>query len=180
MVKNLPAVQETWVQSLGQEDPLENGMATHSSTLAWRIPWREEPGRLQSMGSQRVGHDWATSLHFTTLHFKRKGPVLKMVILGNGLILERKVEWDLYLTPYTKGELLDNLRPKCRSIDVQGNETMGEFLNGISTEYAQSALVNQEGQRDTNANTMVKSRGFRIDTSSGSQAWKRVQTHSSS
>jgi len=56
-VKNLPAVQETWVQSLGQEDPLEKGIATHSSTLAWRIPWTEEPGRLQSMGSQRVGHD---------------------------------------------------------------------------------------------------------------------------
>ena len=53
---------ETWVWSLGLEDPLEKEMATHSSTLAWRIPWREEPGRLQSMGSQRVGHDWATSL----------------------------------------------------------------------------------------------------------------------
>ena len=57
MVKNLPAVQETWVQSLGQEDPLEKGMATHSSVLAWRIPWTEEPGGLQSMGSHRVRHD---------------------------------------------------------------------------------------------------------------------------
>ena len=56
-VKNLPAVQETWVPSLGREDPLEEGMATHSSILAWRIPWTEEPGGLQSMGSQRVGHD---------------------------------------------------------------------------------------------------------------------------
>ena len=52
-VKNLPAMQETWVRSLGQEDPLEKGMATHSSILAWRIPWTEEPGGLQSMGSQR-------------------------------------------------------------------------------------------------------------------------------
>ena len=52
MVKNLRAVQETWVQALGQEDPLEKEMATHSSILAWRIPWTEEPGRLQSMGSQ--------------------------------------------------------------------------------------------------------------------------------
>ena len=51
-VKNLPEMQETWVQSLGQEGPLEKGMAAHSSTLAWRIPWTEEPGRLQSMGSQ--------------------------------------------------------------------------------------------------------------------------------
>ena len=56
-VKNLPAVRETWVPSLGREDPLEEGMATHSSILAWRIPWTEEPGGLQSMGSQRVGHD---------------------------------------------------------------------------------------------------------------------------
>ena len=57
MVKNLPAMQETRVQSVGQEDPLENGMATHSSIPAWRIPWTEESGRLQSMGSQRVSHD---------------------------------------------------------------------------------------------------------------------------
>ena len=57
MVKNLPAVQETWVRSLGQEDPLEKEMATHSSILAWRIPWIAEPRRLQSMGLQRVRHD---------------------------------------------------------------------------------------------------------------------------
>ena len=56
-VKRLPAMRETWVQSLGQEDPLEKEMATHSNTLVWKIPWMEEPGRLQSMGSQRVGHD---------------------------------------------------------------------------------------------------------------------------
>ena len=55
IVKNLPAVQETWVQFLGQEDPLEKGMATHSSILTWRMPWTEEPGRLRSIGSQRVG-----------------------------------------------------------------------------------------------------------------------------
>ena len=54
VVKNPPAMQETWVQSLGWEDPLEKGIATHSSILAWRIPWTEEPGRLQSMGLQRV------------------------------------------------------------------------------------------------------------------------------
>ena len=60
MVKNLPAVWETWVQSLGWEDPLEEGMAAHSSTLAWRIPRTEEPGGLQSMGSQTVRHDLVT------------------------------------------------------------------------------------------------------------------------
>ena len=56
-VKRLPGVPETWVQSLGWEDPLEKEMATHSSTLAWKIPWTEEPGKLQSMRSQRVRHD---------------------------------------------------------------------------------------------------------------------------
>ena len=57
MVKHVPAVQETWVLSLGWEDPLEKAMASHSSTLALKIPWMEEPGRLQTMGSLRVGHD---------------------------------------------------------------------------------------------------------------------------
>ena len=65
-VKNRPAMQEmqeTWVRSLGQEDPLEEGMATHSSILAWRIPWTEDPGRLQSMGSQRFRHNWSDWAH---------------------------------------------------------------------------------------------------------------------
>ena len=57
MVKCLPAMQETQVQSLGWEDPLEKEMATHSSTIAWKSPWTEDPGRLQSMGSQKVGHN---------------------------------------------------------------------------------------------------------------------------
>ena len=77
-VNSLPAVQETQVQSLGEEIPLEKGMATHSSILAWRIPWTEEPGGLQSVGSQRVGHDWVTNT-FTfrhiiniSLHFYQK------------------------------------------------------------------------------------------------------------
>ena len=61
-VKSLLAKWETQILSLGQEDPLEKEMATHSSTLAWKIPWTEEPDRLQSMGLQRVRHDWATSL----------------------------------------------------------------------------------------------------------------------
>ena len=62
IVKCLPTLQETWVQSLGQEDPLEKEMVIHSSSLAWKITWIEEPGRLQSVGSQRVRHDWVTSL----------------------------------------------------------------------------------------------------------------------
>ena len=67
MVKNLPAMQETWNQSLGWEDLLEKGMATHSSILAWGTPWTEEPGGLQPMGLQRVRHDWATNTNFYTL-----------------------------------------------------------------------------------------------------------------
>ena len=60
IVKNLPAMWETWIRSLGWEDPLEKGMPIHSSILAWRIPWTQEPGGLQSMGSQWVEHDWVT------------------------------------------------------------------------------------------------------------------------
>ena len=67
LVKNPPAMQLTWAWSLGWEDSLEEGMATSSGIFAWRIPWTEEPGRLQSMGSQRVGHDWATK-HSTAQH----------------------------------------------------------------------------------------------------------------
>ena len=62
LIKNLSAVRETQVQPLGREDPLEEGMAPHSSTLAWKTPWMEEPARLQSMRSQRVGHDASLSL----------------------------------------------------------------------------------------------------------------------
>ena len=64
LVKHLPTIQETQVGSLGWEDPLEKEMGTNSSTFAWKIPWTEEPGKLQSIGSQRVGHDWATSLYY--------------------------------------------------------------------------------------------------------------------
>ena len=72
MEKNLPVtqeVQETELRSLGWEDPLEKGMASHSSILAWRSPWTEEPGGLQSVGSRRVGHNWATIISFTFIPF---------------------------------------------------------------------------------------------------------------
>ena len=73
LVKNPSVVRETWARSLGWEDPLEKEMAPHSSTLAWKIPWTEKPGRLQAMGSQRDRHDWVTSLSlFTFMHWRRK------------------------------------------------------------------------------------------------------------
>ena len=84
MVKRLPTMEETWVQSLGREDLLEKEMATQSSILAWKIPWTKEPGRLQPMGSQRVRHDWATSLHYsltheTTLHNQVRTGFFKLI-----------------------------------------------------------------------------------------------------
>ena len=71
-VKLLPAMWKTWVQSMGWEDPLEKEMATHSSTLAWKIPWMEEPGRLQSMGLQKVRHNWVNSLYVKQYSFLKK------------------------------------------------------------------------------------------------------------
>ena len=85
-IKCLPAMQETWVRSLGRKDPLEKEMATHSSILAWRIPLTEEPGGLQSMGSQRVGHDWATS--YTHAYFKA------ILLLCSFLIILFSCHWN--------------------------------------------------------------------------------------
>ena len=81
-VKRLPTMWETRVQSLCREDLVEKEMATHSSVLAWKIPWMEEPGRLQSMGSWRVGHDWATSLSLLD-SFKRVNPTLSCLCQGS-------------------------------------------------------------------------------------------------
>ena len=73
LVKNLPAMQETQVQSLDWENPLEKEIATQSSILAWRIPWTGHPGGLQSMGSQRIGHDWDTHFHFSSMYLHQWG-----------------------------------------------------------------------------------------------------------
>ena len=81
MVKNSPAMWENWVWSLGWEDPVEKGLATHSSILAWRSQWTEEPGGLQSTGMQRVGHDWATK-HSTALLERRIDIFLSFFLFG--------------------------------------------------------------------------------------------------
>ena len=73
-VKHLPAVQKTWVQSLGREDPLEKEKAVHSNTLAWKIPWTEKPGRVQSIGLQRVGHN--EQLHFLSIDIGVKSSII--------------------------------------------------------------------------------------------------------
>ena len=101
MVKRLAAMQETQVWSLGWEDLLEKEMATYSSTLAWRIPRMEEPGRLQSMGSQRVRHDWATSLlHFITILFKYKTNQTETDIADGSYSHKYNFKWP---TPYSPG-----------------------------------------------------------------------------
>ena len=87
MVKKSPAMQETWVRSLGWEDPLEKDMATHSSILAWRISWTEEAGRLLSIGYQRVRHNWVTNFYY--FHFQN--PNLSQIkIINNRTIWPRK------------------------------------------------------------------------------------------
>ena len=95
-VKNLPVVRETRVRMLGWENPLEKGMATHSSILAWRIPGTEEPGGLQSMGSQRVGHDWAAISHSLT-------KPLELHAVTSPPTNEKKVTQFAALTPKTIG-----------------------------------------------------------------------------
>ena len=110
-VRILPAMRETWVQSLGWEDTLEKGMATHSIILAWRIPWTEEPGGLQSSGSQRVRHDWVTNT-FTFFSFHES---------------QRAYLW---LTCHELTGLCDRqgkLRPPCDHVD--------DFLSPTSQEY---------------------------------------------
>ena len=100
VVKNPPAMQETcaetWIRSLGWEDPLEKEMATHSNILAWTIPWREEPGRLQYMQSQRVGHNWVTNIHTHTSFVSSTSFVSFIVSLSKGyhfIIWTQLVSW---------------------------------------------------------------------------------------
>ena len=96
MIKNLPSIWETWIWSLGQKDPLEKGMATYSSILSWRIPWTEEPGRLQSRGSQRIRHDWATNAFTVYTSHSRPyfpGCVLSGLRLGGSMLAVPAQAW---------------------------------------------------------------------------------------
>ena len=130
-LKHLPPMRETRVQSLGREGPLEKEMATHSSTLAWRIPWMEEPGRLQSTGSQRVGHDWATSLHSkpdgATLLLRIERVcvcVLSRVWLSatlwtvHGIIQARILEWVAISYYRGSSQLRDQTHGSCIGIQI--------------------------------------------------------------
>ena len=105
MVKHPPVMQETWVQSLGREDPLEKEMATHSIILAWRIPWMGEPGGLQSMGLQRVGHNWATNTHTPIADSPVRRISFAMVAVSTGLAEPGFAFYVTWLTGHHKGYL---------------------------------------------------------------------------
>ena len=125
-LKRQPGMQDTQVWSLGWEDPLEKEMAIHSSTLAWRIPWMEEPGRLQSMGSQRVRHNWATSLHFTSLQRK----------IRNKRLWSRTFRNRAYLTQWV---LMDNAAHTCVKMFMQHFHKKGEITRSeIAGSYGSS------------------------------------------
>ena len=149
-LKRLPPMPETWVWSLGQEDPLEKEMATHSSILAWRIPWTEEPGRLQSMGSQRVRQE-TEQLH---LHLVFKGlynnsiSCLKAVsglnLLANSVILKCKFRWS---TP--KSDRLYSLQPKMEKLyTVSRIETRSWLWLRSWTPYCQIQTQIEESRKN--------------------------------
>ena len=125
-VKNSPALQETGVWSLGWEDPLEKGMATHSSILAWRIPWTEDPSGLQSMGSQRVGHNWVPNTHTRThthTHTHHHWIVLGLPLVGH--LWNRTHQLLLINT-------VKNLTDDKESISVNPKSWIGHLTNFIS------------------------------------------------
>ena len=130
-VKYLPAMRETRVQSLGQEDPLEKEMATHSSPLAWRIPWTEEPGRLQSTVSQRLEHDWATTLFFFWSDDRERFPVFLLPFLSSecfSMCLGLQF-YQFYGLSYP----LNFLYPKLLCLELFGGRGFSALLTGCTT-----------------------------------------------
>ena len=130
MVKCLSAMQKTQVQSLGWEDPLEKEMAAHSSILTWKIPWISEPGRLPSMGLQRVGHDWATSLSLSLEGFIGLHRTIQLQILWHQQLGHKldycDIEWFALETNWDHSVLFETACKYCNSdsfVDYEGNST---------------------------------------------------------
>ena len=121
-IKRLPAIRETRVRFLGQEDPLEKEIAIHSSTLAWKIPWTEEPDRLQSMGSQRVGHDWATS-HFTLLSEASFIYITSMYVC---------IRHKWYIRPHRQNILRTNFIKKKKNLHVSSDPWYISFIYQVT------------------------------------------------
>ena len=114
MVKRLPTMRETWVRALVWEVPLEKEMTAHSSILAWTVPWMEEPSRLPSMGSQRVRHDWVTSLHFLLNIFFHKFYFKSIFFISlKSLLIRRLIDFFLNCLPFPVGEVRSR-RPQVR------------------------------------------------------------------
>ena len=134
MVKNPHVMRETWVRSIGWEDPQEKGTATYSSSLAWRIPWTEEFGRLQSMGSQKVGHDWATfTFTFNTkvcLHtIERKWTLGFISFLSDSGMLSPSSFLSVYLSISTYADTLP--------VILSMINTVGHLFKGWKTDFIQ-------------------------------------------
>ena len=137
MVKHLPAVRETWVRSLGWEDPLEKKMATYSSTLAWKIPWTEEPGGLQSMGSQRVRHDWATSLSFTFALLTMPKPLTVWITINCGKFFK---SWEYQTTWPASWEICMHVK-KQQLVLYMGQQTGSKLGKSVKAIYCHLAYL---------------------------------------
>ena len=139
-VKNLPAVQETRIWSLGWEDPLEKEMATHSSILAWKISWTKEPGGLQSMGSQRVGHDWATNTYYSFLNVSTRK--CKVTYVAGILFLQDGTVLAIVVQSLSPVQLFVTLRTAAVQHSIDNNSYLGDRCRGseVKTVYAFSAI----------------------------------------
>ena len=149
-------MRETWVQSLGQEDPLEEEMATCSSTLAWKIPWTEEPGRLQSMGSQRVRDDWTTSLHFTSdIRFNFCDLDALIWYMSRLLYQPHEVVWELTEITYKVSSAIPSIKCVHKSIDHRSSQKGEEKLVSYAVwrpELGWTACYREEDLRSLHVN----------------------------
>ena len=128
-LKRLPTMRRTWVWSLGREVPLEREMAIHSSILAWRIPRTEEPGGLQSTGSQRVGHDWVTSLHFALLTMPK--PLTVWITTNCG---EFRKRWEYQTIWPTSWEICMQVKKQQLELDMEqqtGSKSGKEYNKAV-------------------------------------------------
>ena len=131
LVKNLLAVRETWVRSLGWEGPLEEGMATHSSILAWRIPWTEEPGGLQSMGSHRIRHNWVIKRTHTHTHTHTHTRLLLAKIVG---WFEHQQRWYLQCAEIPWTVTYTHTHPHTEAIQWSALEGANSFWKLVNKE----------------------------------------------
>ena len=136
IVKNPPAMQKTWVQSLGWEDPLEKGMATHATIIAWRIPWIEEPGRLQSMELQRVGHDWAT-IFFIVHNLFSHSTVIDIWVVSKFLPLQTLSSF-VNMSIHTCASISEGWNSRSGTAGIKG---MLQFLKSLSFQYFSQNVV---------------------------------------